>query len=200
MVRLALDGLRDAGVVARGLAGVDRIVATKRPRTVPGLGIALAWNAVPDDDDPLGGGADLVATSDTVPRDEALSEKLAWRDAIAAVWSHAPITKAVGVDIAVTKTASLAAMLKPVIDGLEPYLGKEPLGGGTLRPRDEQVAWLRISRVQGLPVGLRVRVGGPPQPGTCRTVPPVPSLPEMDPDFTWSTSDLEAIAPGTSHL
>lgn len=68
MVRLALDGLRDAGVVARGLVGVERIVATKRPRAVPGLGISLAWNAAPDDDDPFEGGADFLATSDAVPR------------------------------------------------------------------------------------------------------------------------------------
>lgn len=173
MVRLAIDGLRDAGVVARGLVGMERIVATKRPRTVPGLGISLAWNALPDDDDPFAGGADLVATSATVPREESPSEKLAWRDAIAAVWSHPPITKAVGVDITVTKATSLAAMLKPVIDGLEPYLGQEPLGRGTLRPRDEQVIWLRISRVPGLGAGLRIRVGDAPEPGTGRTVPPV---------------------------
>ena len=193
MVRLALDGLRDAGVVARGLVGVERIVATKRPRTVPGLGISLVWNVLPDDDDPLAGGADLVATGDTVPRDESPSEKLAWRDAIAAAWSRPPVTKAVGVDISVAKATSLAAMLKPVIDGLEPYLGQEPLGRGTLRPRDDQVVWLRISRIPGLPIGLRVRAGDVPQPGAGRTVPSVPSLPEMDPDFTWSTSDLEAI-------
>ncbi len=193
MVRLALDGLRDAGIVARGLVGVERIVATKRPRTVPGLGISLAWNAVPNDDDPFDGGSDLVATSDAVPREESPSEKLAWRDSIAAVWTRSPVTKAVGVDIAVTKGTALAAMLKPVIDGLEPYLGQEPLGRGTLRPRDEQVTWLRISRVPGLAAGLRIRAGDAPQPGAGRTVPPVPPLPEMDPDFTWSTSDLEAI-------
>lgn len=193
MVRLAFDGLRDAGVVARGLVGVERIVATKRPRTVPGLGISLAWNALAVDDNPFGGGADLVATGDTVPRDGSPSEKLAWRDAIAAAWSRPPVTKAVGVDITVSRATSLASMLKPIIDGLEPYLGQEPLGRGTLRPRDEQMVWLRISRVPGLPVGLRIRAGDVPQPGTGRTVPPVPSLPEMDPDFTWSTSDLEAI-------
>ena len=103
-----------------------------------------------------------------MPREESPSEKLAWRDAVAAVWSRPPVTKAVGVDIAVTKTTSLAAMLKPVIDGLEPYLGREPLGRGTLRPRDEQVTWLRISRVRGLPVGLRVRAGDAPPPGADR--------------------------------
>ena len=193
MVRLALDGLRDAGVVARGLVGVERIVATKRPRTVPGLGISLVWDATPDDDDPFAGDADLVATSDTVPAEGSLSETLAWRDTIAAAWDRPPVTNPVGVDIAVAKATSLAAMLKPVIDGLEPYLGQEPLGRGTLRPRDDQVVWLRISRIPGLPSGLRVRAGDVPQPGTGRTVPSVPSLPEMDPDFTWSTSDLEAI-------
>lgn len=193
LVRLALDGLRDAGVVARVGDGVERIVATKRPRSVPGLGISLAWNAQPVDDDPFRGSADLAATSDTVPREESPDEKLAWRDTVAAAWGRPAVTKAVGVDIGVTKTTSLAAMLRPVIDGLEPYLGREPLGRGTLRPRDEQVTWLRISRVPGLSVGLRVRAGDVPSPGTGRTTPPVPSLPEMDPDFTWSTSDLEAI-------
>jgi hypothetical protein len=108
-------------------------------------------------------------------------------------WGRPPIGKAVGVDIGVTKTTSLAGMLKPVIDGLEPYLGRQPLGRGTLRPRDEQVTWLRISRIPGLPVRLRVRAGDTPPPGAGRTVPPVPTLPEMDPTFTWSTSDLETI-------
>jgi hypothetical protein len=193
MVRLALDGLRDAGVIARGLAGVERIVATKRALTVPGLGISLAWNATPHDDDPFGGEADFLVASDNMPREESLSEKLAWREAVATVWSRPPVTKAVGVDIAVAKTTSLAAMLKPIIDGLEPYLGQELLGRGTLRPRDDQVVWLRISRIPGLPVALRVRAGDVPPPGAGRVVPSVPSLPEMDPDFTWSTSDLEAI-------
>lgn len=193
LVRLALDGLRDAGVVALGLVDLDRIVATKRVRTPPGLGISLAWNTLPVDDDPFSGGSDLVVTSDTVPREDSLPEKVAWRDAVAAAWGRPPVAYGVGVDIAAMKGTSLAAMLKPVIDGLEPYLGREPLGRGTLRARDERVTWLRITRVQGLPVGLRLRAGDAPLPGIGRTMPPVPPLPEMDPDFTWSTSDLEAI-------
>ncbi len=193
LVLLALAGLQDAGVLAPELVGVERIVATKRPGTAPRLGVSLAWDVSLEDDDPFGSAADLTATSDTVPREESPSEKMAWRDAVDAAWRRPPVTRAVGVDIAVTKTTSLASMLKPVIDGLEPYLRREPLGRGTLRPGDEQVVWLRISRTPALAVGLRIRAGEAPPPGTGRMVPPVPPLPEMDSDFTWSTSDLEAI-------
>jgi len=193
MVRLALDGLRDAGAIPRGLVGVEAIVATKRAGRVPGVGISLVWRQDPIVDDPFDGQADLVASAAWVPRDDAPAEKAAWRDEVVTAWGRSPVSKPVAVDIAVAKETSLAAMLKPVIDGLEPYLGREPLGRGDLRPRDEQVTWLRISRVPDLPVALRVRAASPPPPGVGRTVPRRPSLPEMDPDFMWSMSDLDAM-------
>jgi len=181
MVTLAFEGLRDAGVVGRGVVGVERIVATKRSRTVPGLGISLAWNAMPHDDDPFDGGADLVATSDILPREEAASDALAWGAVVHAAWSRPPVEKKVGVDIAREATSSLAATMRNIIEGLKPYAGRD------------QVTWLRISRVPRLPVALRIRAGDVPGPGIGRTVPRIPSLPEMDPDFTWSTSDLDAM-------
>jgi hypothetical protein len=193
LVRLALDALRDTGTVPRGLVGIETIVATKRAGRSPGLGVSLVWRREPVVDDPFGGEADLVVTGKSVPRDEFAAEKDEWRDAVAAVWPVASVRKPVGIDIAVTKETSLAAMLKPVIDGLEPYLGRAPRGRGRLRPLDEQVTWLRISRVRGLPVALRVRAGAPPPRGAGRTVPPPPGRPEMDPDFPYSMSDLDGI-------
>ena len=43
--------------------------------------------------------------------------------------------------------------VKPVIDGLDLYR-QEPLGRGTLRRRDDQVVWLRISRIPGSQLGF----------------------------------------------
>ncbi len=193
MVRLALDALRDTGTVPRGLVGIETIVATKRAGRTPGLGTSVVWTAGPFVDNPFAGEPDLVVTHSSVPRDESAAEKDAWRDAVAAAWRGAPARKALGLDIAVTRQTSVAAMLKPVIDGLEPYLGRAPRGRGRLRPLDEQVTWLRISRQRGLPVALRVRAGTPPPVGIGRTVPSQPGLPEMDPDFSFSMSDLDGI-------
>jgi hypothetical protein len=193
MVRLALDALRDTATVPRGLDGIETIVATKRDGRTPGIGISLVWSPEPFVDDPFGGGADLMVTGTSVPRDDSSAEKDAWRDTVAAVWRGAPVSRAVGIDIAVAKETSLAAMLKPVIDGLEPYLGRAPRGRGRLRPFDDQVTWLRISRRPDLPVALRVRAGTPSPVGIGRTVPLQPGLPKMDSDFTFSMSDLDGI-------
>jgi len=159
MVRLAIDALRDTETVARGLVGIETIVATKRAGRTPGLGLSLVRTPGPLVDDPFGGEADLVVMGTSVPREEFAAEKDEWRNAVAAAWRDTPVRQPVAIDIAVTKETSLAAMLKPVIAGLEPYLGRAPRGRGRLRPLDEQVTWLRISRQRDLGVALRVRAG-----------------------------------------
>jgi len=50
-----------------------------------------------------------------------------------------------------------------------------------------------VLRVPDLAVAVRVTAGPPRQSPELRVAPPVPMLPKMDPDFTFSTSDLEYI-------
>lgn len=49
-----------------------------------------------------------------------------WRGAIAQAWPHEPLKALpVGLDIAVNTTLSSKDLLKPIIDGLEPVLGRD---------------------------------------------------------------------------
>jgi hypothetical protein len=191
MTRLAIDGLRDAGVVLRGGANVRTIVATKRAGTNPGLGVALVWRPDPDIANPFGGGLDLDLVADVVPG-ETWVDKERWRDVVAAAWTRPPVVGPVGVEITTTRTLSLAGILKPVIDGLEPYLGQEPKGAGRLRPRDELVTWLKVMRIDEGPV-LRVRVGSAPPARAGRTEPRRPYLPPSDPDYPMDSDVVEAL-------
>lgn len=41
---------------------------------------------------------------------------------------------------------SLEALMKPVIDGLEPLLGRDPRGRLRFVPNDHLIVWLRVTR------------------------------------------------------
>jgi hypothetical protein len=65
----------------------------------------------------------------------------------------------VWLDIAVQSPLSLEGLLKPVIDGLEPLLGRDPHGRLDFTPNDDRVESLRISRQPALPCPLILTAG-----------------------------------------
>jgi hypothetical protein len=85
-------------------------------------------------------------------------EKRGWRTAVQDGWRDPPLAHPVLVDICVRTRTALAAMLKPVIDGLEAFVGRDPRGRLEFSPSDDRVMWLRIVRVVDGPA-LRVRAG-----------------------------------------
>lgn len=143
LVRPALEGLQDAGVYARGFIGLDALVATRRSGEDPHLRIELSGNAA--DAVPPSPSALQVATT-SVPSDDDAESKRRWRDAVAASRVSLLGEGEVWVDIEVATPRSLKDVLKPVLDGLEPWLGRDPRGRLEFCPRDDRVARLRVRR------------------------------------------------------
>lgn len=163
LTRLALDGLRDGRVLERGFGSVWLIEAHKEASAEPGLDVTLTdttWLVAghPLRADSLPGSIALDVEIDAIPREEKLDEKRAWRTAVQQAWLGPPLAHPVFVDIWVRTGTSLAATLKPVIDGLEAFLGRDPRGRLEFCANDDRVMWLRIVRVVDGPA-LRVMAG-----------------------------------------
>lgn len=65
----------------------------------------------------------------------------------------------VWLDVAVRTQYSLEGLLKPIIDGLEPFLGRDPGASLEFTPNDDRVVWLRITRQLDLPCALVLAAG-----------------------------------------
>ena len=91
------------------------------------------------------------------------SSKVTWRETVRRVKTVELPPGAVWVDIAVRASRSLEGLLKPIIDGLDPILGSDPVGRGEFAPDDSRIEWLRIARTPQLPCDL-VITAGPMQP------------------------------------
>jgi hypothetical protein len=193
LVRLAMDGIRDAGILRRGLAGLNTIAASKRVAPPLGLGITLGDLDTPAEPVDVLQATELVAEASDIPREGNHAMKLAWRERVRAAWPGPVRSGPVGLDIVARTDGSLGAILKPVIDGLEPYLGRGTVGRGEFRPLDERIVLLRVRRDAQLPVALRITAGPPRQQPALGSPPPEPALPEMEPGFTFSMSDVHAI-------
>ena len=161
LVRPALAGLRDAGVLTRGYRSLDAMLATKTsaddevgvdidPTTVDVV-IAVEQPTV----------AAMVVADTVLPKDGDRSSKRHWRDTVGR--QQAPIEdNAVWLDIAVNTALSLEGLLKPIIDGLDPVLGIDPTAILEFTPNDDRVEWLRIHRQLDLPCALVLAAGSMP--------------------------------------
>jgi hypothetical protein len=163
LTRLALDGLRDGGLIERGLGSLWLLEAHKEASAQPGLDVTwtdTTWfvDSQPLQADSLPGLVALDLEANVIPREGEGDEKRAWRKAVQDGWRNPPVAYPAFVDIRVRTGSSLAAILKPVIDGLEAFLGRDPRGRLEFCPNDDRVMWLRIVRVVDEPV-LRVRAG-----------------------------------------
>ncbi|MDP9405345.1 MAG: hypothetical protein M3O86_01920 [Actinomycetota bacterium] len=157
LARPALDAMRDAGVATRGFIGVDAVLATKRTDVPPGLTV-LATTAQTVRDIPCPGEPLISVAARAVPRDGDRDSKLLWREAVSTVWSGRPVlTGPAFVDVTLRTSLSLKNALKPLVDGLEPVLGRDPHGRLEFCPNDDLVTWLRVMRADGLaPVVMRL--------------------------------------------
>lgn len=163
LTRLALDGLRDGGLIERGLGSLWLLEAHKEASARPGLDVTWTdTTRIVDGHQPqadsLPGLVALDLEANVIPREGKGDEKRAWRTAVQDRWRDPPGAYPAFVDIRVRTRSSLAAILKPVIDGLEAFLGRDPRGRLEFCPNDDHVMWLRIVRVVDGPT-LRVRVG-----------------------------------------
>ena len=163
LTRLALDGLRDGGLIERGLGSLWLLEAHKEASADPGLDVTwtdTTWivGGRPLQADSLPDLVVLDIEANAIPREGRSDEKRAWRTAVQSEWHQPPVEYLVFVDIWARTTGSLAATLKPVIDGLEAFLGRDPRGRLEFCPNDDRVMWLRVVRVMDGPA-LRVRAG-----------------------------------------
>lgn len=154
LAQTTLAGLRDAGWYGRGLPGLRGLLATKRTDGAPGVTItgARVDRAVPP------GSTALDIAHHVVPRDRAAVRR--WRDALAAAWGdRAPLDdRDSWIDVELAGRGSLLGALEPVLDALEPVLGRDPRGRTELFPNDHLVTWLRLRRAAG-DQPLRLRLG-----------------------------------------
>lgn len=157
LVRPAVAGLRDAEVLARGFAGLDRIHATKSIDDPPGLAVTLdpadevlTWPPSP---------SPLEVHADWIPN-EASESRRRWNDRVRDSYAGGPISGTAWVEITVSDGRSLVGVMKPVLDGLEPILGRDPRGRADYRsPNDHLVTHLRIVRDTAAAHLLVVRCG-----------------------------------------
>lgn len=146
LIRPALDALRDAGVFGRGFRDLDALVAAKAAASPVGLEVTLMTakdvGALPPPGELL-----LTVEDWGLPRDGDRVAKLRWREAIAQAWPYEPLQGLpAALDIAVDTVLSFKDLLKPIIDGLEPVLGRDPRGHLEFSPNDHLITWLRVLR------------------------------------------------------
>jgi len=149
LARVVLAGLRDAGVCSWGFRGLDELFVTKR------VGEAGATIALDPEVPVPPSTSDLAVTADALPG-TALPMQ-AWQDLVAAGTSR-QVAGPAWVDIAVRTERSLEGLMKRVIDGLSPLLGRDPKAHLPFTPNDHLVERLIVRRVADGPV-LVVRAG-----------------------------------------
>lgn len=153
LVRPAVAGLRDAGVYRHGLRTLHCVTADREwVEGDGGLRISAGRPELP--------GEVAWEARHTLPPSGATGEWIGgWAQVVGRATVAADPACEVFVDIEVAAPRrSLVELLKPVVDGLEPWLGRDPAGRAVWCPNDHRVRWLRVARVADGP-GLTVRAG-----------------------------------------
>lgn len=154
LTRPVMAALRDAGWFKYAFAGLDRIVATKAFGDDEGVTIAvepgfrppMAWSS-----------STLTVRHGAVPGSDHRDALRRWFEAVAS-FGHRPVDGLVAVEVDAGTSLSLVGVMKPIIDGLEPVLGRDPAGKSEFAPLDDRVMRLVMQRTnEGS--GLVVRVG-----------------------------------------
>ena len=158
LIRPALAGMRDAGIFRWGYRNLDLLVAAKQPTDSPGLDIVLDDSEVRAHLD-RPGPVLLRATSSTLPRDGDRASKAAWRDRVAGSLIDRINGDECWVVIETNTTLSLEGIMKPVIDGLEPLLGRDPRGRLEFVPHDDKIVYLVVRRRKDTEQVLDVTAG-----------------------------------------
>lgn len=146
LARPAMKALRLAGYFSTGFKELSSLTATKRFTCPVGLTIESGMQTVPPD-------ALLIAEFGTPPPSSKPQTWMEdWANQVARCWERSPVTSPVWLAISTTSSRSLVDLLKPVIDGLESVLGRDPAGRNRFCPNDHLVEWLQIRRVESGPV------------------------------------------------
>ncbi|MEZ5941201.1 MAG: hypothetical protein R3C18_07405 [Planctomycetaceae bacterium] len=152
LVRPAMRGLRTAGYFSKGFPELTSMTAIKEYGYDVGLTVESRHSACPGE--PL-----LKLVFDRVPPSTTTRDWLReWASTVDAAWSRPPVTECVWIAITTPTTRSLIDLMKPVIDGFEPILGRDPGGRSEFSPNDDLVNWLQISRCESGPM-LEVTIG-----------------------------------------
>lgn len=123
--------------------------AIKSPRRLPDKSSEL------DDSNPPGPTL-LDVEFFTLPRH--VESRPLWQSTVAEAWQHRPALSAgVFVDVNLSTSRSLEGLLKPIIDGLTPCLGRDPRAWLEFTRNDHLIQWLRFHRTSG--PTLRLRLG-----------------------------------------
>ncbi len=144
LVRVAVAGLRDAGVFRHGFTDLEHLVALKSFSGPIGLGIRLAAAPLPET-----GSGGLVASYTIPPSDPTTTWKRAWTAEVSRAWAGKPLARPSAVAIEVGSRRSLPGLMKPIIDGLQPYLGRDPRGRYEFCPNDHLIEQLALRRGGG---------------------------------------------------
>ncbi len=142
LIRVAVDGLRDAGVFRRGFTNLEHLVALKDFSGSVGLRLQLAAAPLLE-----AGRARLSASYTIPPSDPTAAWKRAWTAEVARAWGGGPQARPSAVAIEVGSRRSLRDLMKPIIDGLQPYLGRDPRGRYEFCPNDHLIEQLGLYRV-----------------------------------------------------
>jgi hypothetical protein len=161
LTEVAVAGLRDAGVVPRGLRGLDALLAIRTDGEPPGLVVSLVEAPEVAALVPPGPGL-LDVVGYALPR--RMPQKRAWRAQLATAWAGRPVLEgAVWADVDLA-SGSLLGPLEPTLDALEPVLGRDPRARPWQEffPNDHHIVWLRVCRAPlGVPP-VRLRLGRMP--------------------------------------
>ncbi len=149
LVRPAMRGLKKSGYYRNGFPNLQSISAVKQSGSPFGLVVEKGILHVP-------GKCLLRLEWGSVPPSDATTVwKTNWTSAIQKNWHEPVICEPVWLSILTTSSRSLVDLLKPVIDGLEPFLGRDPNGRNTFCPNDHLIEWLQIRRVKtGPPLAI----------------------------------------------
>jgi len=157
LAQTTLAGLRDAGWYGRGLSGLRALLATKTAEGEPGVTIAGAKV----DRLSAPGTTALEVFHEVVPRDRTAVRR--WSQVLARAWGDRAHLddRSSWIDVALGGggRGSLLGRLEPILDALEPVLGRDPRGRTELFPNDHLVTWLRVRRGAADQPLLQLRLG-----------------------------------------
>lgn len=153
LARPVLAGLRDAGWFARGFSTLDHLLVTKSAGTSVGVAVDVVPGVLASASEP----ALQLALKGIVPGPGNREHLRLWRDAVASTWQKPALTGPINVEIEVDTRRSLVDLMKPIIDGLEPILGRDPWGTNEFSPLDDTIVRLMVRRRPG-ELSLLVRV------------------------------------------
>ncbi|MHC2068152.1 hypothetical protein ACYFX5_11805 [Bremerella sp. T1] len=149
LVRPAMHALKRAGYYHDGFRELNSIAATRAWNEPEGLVVESGFL-----NQPRGEVLDIEWRS--VPPSESAGDwKQEWTNAIAESYNSPPISQPAWVAITTTSRRSLVDLLGPIINGLEPLLGRDPAGSNPFSPNANLIQWLHVRRVEaGEPLRL----------------------------------------------